>query len=1800
MSVSYFGLGLLDSNYLYDNGNAQAIVVSRGDTLAIAFRGTEFSWNLVEAGWDWFTNFVDGGLSGFQQIYSRYQPLIDAFWQYRAAYGFANVLVAGHSQGGAIVDKFLADYGSVAGVEGVTLASPGSYEIFSPVGDRQLNILHVGDVVPDLLYTNGVDLIVHRADSNESFVDLHSRYTYMESIRVIFGDYNGASLQQAEFAQEILDNVGLIEVHIGSASAATGDAIYGGTGRDAIFGREGQDDLFGGDSRDLIDGGEGSDDLRGEGGNDELHGGASFDFVYGGTENDALFGGDSFDHLYGEAHDDQLHGDAGNDNLFGGTGNDALYGGADRDTLRGEDGNDALDGGVGTEDVAVYGLTFAGNYWITDLGGGNYRIVAQSGQEGTDTLTGIERLRFGDGERSIGEWLTIQNGTTTPPVDPPVVTPPPTPGPTTSALLSISPVNQTLRVGESIGLSAIIPQSGWVDNDGPSDIRWVYVQDRTAGGGYLTNNGIAMNANSVYTVAVADLANWRFVAGSGSGTDELGFNIVQADYDYSPRLNPGAIITTIPANTVTPPLDDHANTFGSATVMSSSVVTGFVSANGHIGTSSDQDWFSVQLQAGQTYAFVLWPNSTTNSHLDPRLTVRLPNGSTVTNDNLSATTLMSFVSITATQTGTYYLRAEGVNGTTGDFMLTVSLINLDPTAGGLTQESGDTDPNPSNSYWQWEGTSGNDAPSDLTLESGGRPQTSGNNYYRGHDGDDRIYADSGDDVVWGDDDEDRLYGEDGNDTLRGGRDDDSLSGGDGNDLLYGEDDDDTLSGGNDNDTLYGGAGIDDLNGNAGDDYLKGEAGNDDLSGGSGNDQLYGDQGNDVIGGGPDNDFIMGGFGDDTASGGSGHDRIAGEDGDDFLDGDDGDDHIYGGDDNDTLRGGDGNDLLHGEDGDDTADFSDGNEGIQANLFDEISVSTDLGTDRLYEIENVRGSDGDDVIDGDHGQNILEGNDGDDIIRGHNGNDNLSGGTDRDILWGDVGNDVVSGDEGNDELRGGLGTDTLNGGDGDDRIRGEQGNDTIDGGLGSDTAFFWGEREDFSIVASGAGFVVTDLRADGQEGQDTVSNIEFFEFFDGSVSAALVLAPTPVAAADQANTNSLTPIVLDVLGNDSASGLGLDLVSVEIQAGGGIAYVSGNRVVFDPRGAFDSLVDGATALVTIVYELRSEALLISAGTLEVTVKSASDNLTGDESDNELSGYEGNDSLSGLGGNDTVSGGTGDDVLDGGSNAVGGDTATYGGAAGPVSVNLSLQGIAQDTIGAGIDTLFGIENLIGSAFNDTLVGDGGSNSISGGAGLDLLNGGSGNDSLDGGAGNDTLNGGANVDTASFIDSASSVTVNLAAATPFASGIGTGFDTLISIENVNGSRFNDVITGSAVVNYLYGNAGRDSITGLSGGDVLYGGDEVGAGDNLYGGTENDYLFGGGGNDNLYGEAGADQLRGEAGNDFLYVDGLDTVVNGGSGYDWVVGLGSATGITLNLGASQVEGVQGSHQADNLNASSAAAAVVIYGFGGVDTLIGSAFNDYLYFDGTDVSGGNLLGNAGFDWALNNGAVGAALNIATRGIEGYYGNLAAETISANGATAGVIIYGNGGGDIIEGSGFGDYIYFEADTVSINGGAGIDYAIYNPVSVVVGVTLNMTASNIEIAVGRTGGDTLNAAGATWNVQIHAGGGADTITAGNAGSTLKGEAGIDVLISGTGTDYMFGGSEFDTFRFADGGGIDYIYDWQDGTDRIDLSPVTGIDDFTDLTINTSYAASNWYGVNYGSGTVWVQTGGVGVLDAGDFIY
>lgn len=87
-------------------------------------------------------------------------------------------------------------------------------------------------------------------------------------------------------------------------------------------------------------------------------------------------------------------GGAGNDRITGNAVANSIAGGAGNDTLRGGGGDDRLDGGAGL-DTAEYagarnGYTIARN----DAG---MTVTDKSGAEGSDTLTGIERLLFADG-----------------------------------------------------------------------------------------------------------------------------------------------------------------------------------------------------------------------------------------------------------------------------------------------------------------------------------------------------------------------------------------------------------------------------------------------------------------------------------------------------------------------------------------------------------------------------------------------------------------------------------------------------------------------------------------------------------------------------------------------------------------------------------------------------------------------------------------------------------------------------------------------------------------------------------------------------------------------------------------------------------------------------------------------------------------------------------------------------------------------------------------------------------------------------------------------------------------------------------------------------------------------------------------------------------------------------------------------------------------------------------------------------------------------------------------------------------
>ena len=155
------------------------------------------------------------------------------------------------------------------------------------------------------------------------------------------------------------------------------DSIYGGSGDEYIEGGSGNDTIEGAGGDDYINGGEGDDliyvnggenDLYGGLGNDTIYGAGKHDYIVGGIGNDELYGGAGSDQIYGEDGDDLINGDdgndtiragLGNDEIHGGKGNDLIYGEVDDDTIYGGEGNDTIYGGDGHDTVdgsdVIYG-----------------------------------------------------------------------------------------------------------------------------------------------------------------------------------------------------------------------------------------------------------------------------------------------------------------------------------------------------------------------------------------------------------------------------------------------------------------------------------------------------------------------------------------------------------------------------------------------------------------------------------------------------------------------------------------------------------------------------------------------------------------------------------------------------------------------------------------------------------------------------------------------------------------------------------------------------------------------------------------------------------------------------------------------------------------------------------------------------------------------------------------------------------------------------------------------------------------------------------------------------------------------------------------------------------------------------------------------------------------------------------------------------------------------------------------------------------------------------------------------------
>ncbi len=107
----------------------------------------------------------------------------------------------------------------------------------------------------------------------------------------------------------------------------------------------------------------------------------------------------------------------------------------------------------------------------------------------------------------------------------------------------------------------------------------------------------------------------------------------------------------------------------------------------------------------------------------------------------------------------------------------------------------------------------------------------------------------------------------------------------------------------------------------------------------------------------------------------------------------------------------------------------------------------------------------------------------------------------------------------DKAVGGGGNDSITGSSINNTLTGKGGSDTINGAGGSDTAVYSGSKSQYQITQNPDGSIrLVNLRAGSPDGTDTVSNVEFFQFADGTVAAASLFNAVPIVTVPNLNVS----------------------------------------------------------------------------------------------------------------------------------------------------------------------------------------------------------------------------------------------------------------------------------------------------------------------------------------------------------------------------------------------------------------------------------------------------------------------------------------------------------------------------------------------------------------------------------------------------------------------------------------------------------------------------------------------------------
>lgn len=461
------------------------------------------------------------------------------------------------------------------------------------------------------------------------------------------------------------------------------------------------------------------------------------------------------------------------------------------------------------------------------------------------------------------------------------------------------------------------------------------------------------------------------------------------------------------------------------------------------------------------------------------------------------------------------------------------------------------------------------------------------------------------------------------------------------------------------------------------------------------------------------------------------------------------------------------------------------------------------------------------------------------------------------------------------------------------------------------------------------------------------------------------------------------------GNDTVfGGDGQDLIYGE--AGNDRLFGgAGNDVLFGGDGDDDLFGDEDND--SLMGEAGNDRLFGGAGNDHLMGDAGNDQLSGEAGDDVLEGDDGNDVLTGGLGKDVALGGAGDDSFrvgllsedlrqeaaastgtststptsDGDDTYVGGEGCdTYNASEATAAVNVDLAAGTATGTDIGSDSLSEIENVTGTANDDTICGDAYDNHLEGGAGDDQMSGGagddtvlggdgdddlsgcSGDDEVRGGAGDDSLSGGDGDDVVSGGDDDDVIIVHTRP-----SGVINPRDDDDDIydhdddgdDDYEGGDGDDTLDLSALVQAVI----ADIEAGYAEGEEI-GRDTIRGFETIRGGSGDDRFSGGSATDILYGGGGDDQVAGRSGDDHLIGGDGDDRLDGGSGHDVFIVLARTDNNGSDDSNDRMDGGSGS---DCYDASSTVLGVVIDLEAGVAS--GAEIGDDGLLDVENASGGS-------------------------------------------------------------------------------------------------------------------------------------------------------------------------------------------------------------------------------------------------------